>query len=40
VLALQAKGIDARVLQDGLDGYLATGGRLVTGNEPDGAASP
>lgn len=34
MLALQAKGIDARVLQDGLDGYLAAGGRLVTGADP------
>lgn len=34
MLALQAQGIDARVLQDGLDGYLATGGSLVAGPSP------
>jgi hypothetical protein len=34
VLALQAKGIDARVLRDGLRGYRATGRPLTTGPDP------
>jgi hypothetical protein len=34
VLALQTNGIDARVLQDGLRGYLATGRPLATGANP------
>jgi len=34
VLALQAKGIDARVLADGLRGFQATGRPLTTGREP------
>jgi hypothetical protein len=34
VLTLQAKGIDARVLADGLRGYRATGRPLQTGPNP------
>jgi hypothetical protein len=34
VLALQVKGIDARVLRDGLRGYAATGRPLATGANP------
>jgi hypothetical protein len=34
VLALQAKGIDARVLRDGLRGFRATGRPLSIGPNP------
>jgi hypothetical protein len=34
VLALQAKGIDARVLRDGLRGFQATGRHLTAGPNP------
>jgi hypothetical protein len=34
VLTLQAKGIDARVLRDGLRGFQATGRSLTTGPTP------
>jgi hypothetical protein len=34
VLALQAKGIDARVLEGGLSGFEATGGSLTAGPQP------
>jgi hypothetical protein len=34
VLALQAKGIDARVLQGGLGGYFETGRALAKGPTP------
>jgi hypothetical protein len=34
VLALQAKGIDARVLRDGLRGFQATGRPLRIGADP------
>jgi hypothetical protein len=34
VLTLQAKGIDARVLRDGLRGFHATGRGLTAGPNP------
>jgi hypothetical protein len=34
VLTLQAKGIDARVLRDGLTGFVATGHTLIAGPNP------
>ena len=34
MLTLQAKGIDARVLEGGLRGYEATGGTLTGGPNP------
>jgi hypothetical protein len=34
VLTLQAKGIDARVLADGLRGFQATGRALTAGPNP------
>ena len=34
MLTLQAKGIDARVLEGGLRGYQATGGPLTAGPQP------
>ena len=34
MLTLQAKGIDARVLADGLRGFLATGRPLTAGPNP------
>lgn len=34
MLALHGKGIDARVLRDGLRGFRATGRPLATGPDP------